>query len=86
MPSMSGGPRSHPQAGKWLAAAIVSIFCCAIVLGPVVWINTSIKLKEMDAQSGVVWTNRGTMNAARIVSIVSTVLGAVSIIYLATVR
>ena len=80
--SGAGGMRAHPQAGKWLAAAIVSIFCCAIILGPVVWFNTTKKLKEMDAQPGVVWTNRSTMNSARIVSIVSTVLGELSLIYL----
>jgi hypothetical protein len=76
--------RSKDGAGGVLAMAIVGFFCCGVVLGPVAAIKASGMLKEMDAMPHVTWTNRGTVQAARIIGIIVTVLSILGIIYLAT--
>lgn len=73
-------------AGGVLAMAIVGLFCCGIVLGPVAAIKADGLLKEMDRMPSVQWTNRGTVQAARVIGIIATVLSILSIIYVVSVR
>jgi hypothetical protein len=78
--------KAKEGAGGVLATAIVGLFCCGVVLGPVAAVKASGMLKEMDSMPTVQWTNRGTIQAARIIGIIATVLAIVSIVYLAALR
>jgi hypothetical protein len=66
--------RAWDGATRVLVMAIVSLVCCGLVLGPVSAIKASGILKQMDAMPTVNWTNRGTVDAARIIGIIATVL------------
>ncbi len=55
-----------------MVLGILSIVCCQIV-GPVAWIMGNKALKEIDAAPGY-YSNRGSVQAGRIIGIVATVL------------
>lgn len=78
--------RSRDGAGGVLAMAIIGIFCCGVILGPIAAIKASGMLKEMDATPNVTWTNRGTVQAAKIIGIIATALAVLWIIIIAAAQ
>jgi hypothetical protein len=64
--------REHPQGTTILVLGILSILCCGL-LGPVAWIMGNKALAEIDAQP-YAYSNRGNVQAGRIIGIVSSVL------------
>lgn len=52
---------------------IIGLVCCGLV-GPVAWIMGNNAIKEIDAAAPGVYSNRGTVNAGRILGIIATVL------------
>ena len=67
----SAPPREHPNGTTVLVLGILSLVVCGI-LGPFAWVMGNHARREMDAQPGVNWSNRGTINAGRICGIVGT--------------
>ena len=59
---------------------ILSLLICGVILGPIAWIMGNKARKEMDAQPGVLWTNRGSVNAGRICGMIATILYVVIIV------
>ncbi len=57
---------------------ILSLVGCAL-LGPVAWTMGNSAVREMDAQPGVNWTNRGNVTAGRICGIISSCLMIVGV-------
>ena len=68
----------HPQGTTILVLGILSLVVCGL-LGPFAWSMGNKALKEIDA-SGVVYANRGQVQAGRICGIVSSVLIILSIV------
>jgi hypothetical protein len=62
-----------------LVLGILSLVICG-VLGPFAWAKGNAAKREMDAQPGVQWTNRGSINAGRICGIIASVLLILSIL------
>jgi hypothetical protein len=75
MPYGSGpaGSREHPQGTTILVLGILSLVVCGI-LGPFAWSMGNNALKEMDAQPGVMWTNRGNVTAGRICGMIASII------------
>lgn len=77
--------REHPSGTTVLVLGILSLVVCG-VLGPFAWSMGTKALREMDASPGVVWTNRGNVNAGRICGIVATCfLGVAVLIFLVVI-
>jgi hypothetical protein len=66
-------PQEHPQGTTILVLGICGIVVCNI-LGPIAWQMGNKAIKEMDAQPGVVFSNRGLVNGGRICGIIGTVI------------
>ena len=64
--------------------AIIGLFCCGIVLGPIAAVQARNALQQADAQTGVVYSNRGTVQAAFIIGIIAAVLSLLSIVFFTT--
>ena len=62
---------------------ILSLVICGPILGPVAWIMGNKARDEMNAQPGVHWTNRGSVNAGRICGMIATILAVVFIVLFA---
>jgi len=70
----------HPQGTLILVLGILSIVVCGI-LGPVAWIMGNKAIKEIDANPAA-YSNRGNVQAGRIIGIVATcILAFVIVIY-----
>lgn len=65
--------REHPDGTTILVLGILGLVVCTI-LSPIAWAKGNGAKKEMDAQPGVVWTNRGNVTAGRICGIIGTCL------------
>lgn len=65
--------REHDNGTTILVLGILSLVVCGL-LGPVAWAMGSRAIREMDAQPGVVWSNRGNVTAGRICGIISSCL------------
>lgn len=68
-----GGGREHPQGTTILVLGIVGVVACQ-VLGPVAWSMAQKALAEIDAAPPGAYTNRGNVQAGRILGIIGTVL------------
>jgi|SRR5690625_1425551 len=78
-PGAQGGyPQNHPSATTILVLAILGIVLCA-PLGVVAWVMGNKALKEIDS-SGLVYANRGTVQAGRIIGIIATVFLIIGIV------
>ncbi len=73
------GTREHPQGTTVLVLGILSLVVCG-VLGPFAWSMGNKAVKEMDAQPGVVWTNRGNVTAGRICGMISSIILIVGLV------
>jgi hypothetical protein len=63
--------REHPAGTTVLVLGILSLVICSI-LGPIAWVKGGAARKEMAAQPGVNWTNRGQITAGWICGIIAT--------------
>jgi hypothetical protein len=70
--------QNHPQGTTILVLGIASIVCCGL-LGPVAWIMGNKAIQEIDARPGQ-YSNRGVVQAGRIIGIIATVLLVISIV------
>jgi hypothetical protein len=70
--------RDHPQGTTILVLGIASIVCCGL-LGPVAWIMGNKAIQEIDARPGQ-YSNRGVVQAGRIIGIIATVLLAITVV------
>jgi len=70
--------QEHPQGTTVLVLGILGLVVCQI-LGPFAWSMGNKALKEIDA-SGVVYSNRGSIQAGRICGIVASVLLVVTLV------
>ena len=59
---------------------ILGLVICGVILGPIAWTMGNKARAEMDAQPGVNWTNRGSVNAGRICGIIATILSVALIV------
>ena len=82
----SGAPREMPGVGGTLAMAIIGLFCCGIILGPIAIVKSNGMKKQMASTPGVVYTNAGTVQAAFVIGIIATVLSILGVIYFATTQ
>ena len=74
----AGTPREHPNGTTILVLGILSLVACG-VFGPFAWAMGNTALREMNADPGVTWSNRGNVTAGRICGIIGTcflILGA----------
>lgn len=79
-PQFGGGgmPQTHPNGTTILVLGIVGLVLCA-PLGIVSWVMGNKALKEIDA-SGRTYTNRGNIQAGKIIGIIAVVLWVLGIL------
>jgi hypothetical protein len=63
----------HPDGTTILVLGILSLVVCGI-LGPFAWNMGNKALREMNANPGVVYRNRGNVTAGRICGMVASIL------------
>lgn len=73
-------PREHPKGTQILVLGILSLVCCG-VLGPFAWVMGNNARNEMNAQPGVIWTNRGNVTAGWVCGIIGSVLLVLGVVY-----
>ena len=72
-PPMPGyGQQTCPQAKEALITAIISLFCCAIILGPWALVKANEAKKKIDANPYL--TGRGMATAAQVIAVVGLIL------------
>jgi TRAP-type C4-dicarboxylate transport system permease small subunit len=76
--------REHPNGTTVLVLGILSLVVCGL-LGPFAWSMGSKALREIEANPGVPWNNRGNITAGRICGIVGTVLLVLQVLVLLAV-
>jgi hypothetical protein len=64
--------REHPAGTTVLVLGILSLVICGL-LGPIAWVKGNNAKREMDAQPGVQWSNRGSITAGRICGMIATI-------------
>jgi len=80
MPGASGPVRrEHPSGTTVLVLGILGLVVCGL-LAPIAWVKGNTAKREMDAQPGVEWTNRGNITAGRICGMIGTALIALAVI------
>ncbi|MEO6653559.1 MAG: DUF4190 domain-containing protein [Ilumatobacteraceae bacterium] len=79
-----GGRQEHPAGTTVLVLGILGLVVCGL-LAPVAWIKGNTAKREMDAQPGVEWTNRGNITAGRICGMIGTGLIALGLLFVALV-
>lgn len=68
-----GTQREHPAGTTVLLLGILGLVVCTI-LSPFAWVKGSKARKEMAAEPGVYWTNKGNITAGWICGIIGTCL------------
>jgi hypothetical protein len=71
--------REHPAGTTVLVLGILSLVICGL-LGPIAWAKGNTAKREMDAEPGVRWTNRGSITAGRICGMIASILLIVSVV------
>ena len=71
-PASAGSTQEHPDGTTVFVLGILGILLCG-VLGPFAWAKGSRALRDIDAEPSK-YTNRGQVQAGRILGIISTVL------------
>lgn len=69
----------HPNGTTILVLGILSLVVCGL-LGPVAWVMGNNAIKEMDAQPGLAFRNRGNVTAGRICGIIGSVFLVLSVL------
>jgi hypothetical protein len=62
-----------------LVLGILSLVICGL-LGPVAWVKGNTARKEMAAQPGVQWSNRGSITAGRICGMIATIFLIIGVV------
>jgi hypothetical protein len=70
----------HPQGTTILVLGILSIVVCGF-LGPFAWNMGNKTLREMDANPGVVYSNRGNITAGRICGMIGCALMVLQVLF-----
>lgn len=65
-----------------LVLGILSLVVCG-VLGPFAWVKGNKAKTEMDAQPGVMWSNRGSVTAGRICGMIASIILIVTVVLFA---
>jgi len=73
-------PQEHPNGTTILVLGILSLVACG-VCGPFAWAMGSKALKEMDAQPGTNWSNRGNVSAGRVCGIIGSCILGLSLVW-----
>ena len=74
-----GMVREHPAGTTVLVLGILSLVICGL-LGPFAWVKGNKARREMDAQPGVQWSNRGSITAGRICGMIASILLIVGVV------
>jgi len=77
-------PREHPEGQTVLILGILGLVLCG-VLAPIAWIKGKRVLADMDAQPGVVWSNRGNVQTGQLLGLIGTILIGVVAAFFAVV-
>jgi hypothetical protein len=70
----------HPQGTTILVLGILSIVVCG-VLGPFAWNMGNQTLREIDANPGIVYRNRGNVTAGRICGMIGCALMVLQVLF-----
>ena len=62
-----------------LVLGILSLVICGL-LGPFAWAKGNKATREMDAEPGVRWTNRGSITAGKICGMIASILLIVGVV------
>lgn len=76
--------REHPNGTTVLVLGILSLVACGL-LGPVAWVMGNKALREMNAEPGVTFSNRGSVTAGRVCGIVGTAFVAIGMFVFALI-
>jgi uncharacterized membrane protein YjgN (DUF898 family) len=74
----------HPDGTTILVLGILSLVVCGI-LGPFAWNMGNRATREMNANPGVVYRNRGNVTAGRICGMIATILIIVGVAFFALI-
>ena len=74
----------HPDGTTILVLGILSLVVCGI-LGPFAWNMGNRATREMNANPGVVYRNRGNITAGRICGMIATILIIVGVAFFALI-
>ena len=74
----------HPDGTTILVLGILSLVVCGI-LGPFAWNMGNKALREMNANPGVVYRNRGNVTAGRICGMIASILMIVGVAFFALI-
>jgi hypothetical protein len=77
--SADGAVREHPAGTTVLVLGILSLVLCGL-LGPIAWAKGNAAKREMDAQPGVHWSNRGSVTAGRICGMIASILLIITVV------
>jgi hypothetical protein len=77
--SSGGAVREHPAGTTVLVLGILSLVICGL-LGPIAWVKGNTAKREMDAQPGVQWSNRGSVTAGRICGMIASILLIIGVV------
>jgi len=72
-------PQEYRNGTLILILGIVGLVACG-PLGIAAWVMGQKAIKEIDS-SGIIYTNRGTVNAGRIIGIIATVLWIIGMLF-----
>ncbi len=76
--------REHPEGQTVLILGILGLVLCG-VLAPIAWLKGRRVLAEMDAQPGVVWSNRGNVQTGQLLGLIGTIVIGVAVAFFAVV-
>ena len=71
--------REHPAGTTVLVLGILSLVICGL-LGPIAWAKGTSAKREMDAEPGVQWSNRGSITAGRICGMIASILLIITVV------
>jgi hypothetical protein len=74
----------HPDGTTILVLGILSLVVCGII-GPFAWNMGNKALREMNANPGVVYRNRGNVTAGRICGMIASILMIVGVAFFALI-
>jgi hypothetical protein len=92
-PGYPANQREHPAGTTVLVLGILGLvigFGCGLgfIMSPIAWAKGNTAKREMEAEAGVYWTNKGNITAGRICGIIGTcilIFGVVSVVVIIAV-
>jgi hypothetical protein len=77
-PAYGGVPQPHPKGTTVLVLGILGLVCCGVA-GIFAWVMGNTAIKEIDANPAA-YDNRGTVQAGRILGIISVAFLVIGVI------